>query len=236
MNFDKEKNMTINMQWLGHATWLMESEGRRLLVDPFLNDSPTSPVKADEVDAEVILVSHGHFDHVADVASIANRNGSQVIANYEIAEWFAKVHSLENTVGMNIGGHFKADFFHVKMTHAIHSSQLPDGSYGGNPGGFLLSLGDKNIYFACDTSLFSDMQLIGKNGVDVAVLPIGDLFTMGPEDSLEAIRLIQPRQVLPSHYGTWPPIEQDAEAWAKLVREETDAEPIVLSPGGRHTL
>ena len=95
---------------------------------------------------------------------------------------------------------------------------------------------DKNIYFACDTSLFSDMQLIGKSGVDVAVLPIGDLFTMGPEDSLEAIRLIQPRQVLPSHYGTWPPIEQDAEAWATLVREETDAEPIVLSPGGRHTL
>ena len=222
------------MQWLGHATWLIESDGHRLLVDPFLNDSPASPVKAEDVDAEVILVSHGHFDHVSDVASIARRNGAQVIANFEVADWFAKNHNLENTVGMNIGGQFKTDLFSVKMTHAIHSSQLPDGSYGGSPAGFLLSLGDTTIYFACDTSLFSDMQLIGKAGVDVAVLPIGDLFTMGPADSIEAIKLIQPKQVLPSHFGTWPPIEQDAEAWAEQVRKQTEAEPIVLSPGDRH--
>ncbi|MEE2826597.1 MAG: metal-dependent hydrolase [Planctomycetota bacterium] len=226
--------MPISMQWLGHATWLIESDGRRLLIDPFLNDSPTSPVKAEDVDADVILVSHGHFDHVSDVASIARRNGSQVIANFEVADWFAKNHNLENTVGMNIGGNFKTDLFSVKMTHAIHSSQLPDGSYGGSPAGFLLSLGDKTIYFACDTSLFSDMQLIGKAGVDVAVLPIGDLFTMGPADSIEAIKLIQPKQVLPSHFGTWPPIEQDAEAWAEQVRKQTEAEPIVLSPGDSH--
>jgi len=226
--------LPISMQWLGHATWLIESDGHRLLVDPFLNDSPTSPVKAEDVDAEVILVSHGHFDHVSDVASIARRNGSQVIANFEVADWFAKNHHLENTVGMNIGGNFKTDLFSVKMTHAIHSSQLPDGSYGGSPAGFLLSLDDKTIYFACDTSLFSDMQLIGKSGVDVAVLPIGDLFTMGPADSIEAIKLIQPKQVLPSHFGTWPPIEQDAEAWAEEVRKQTEAEPIVLSPGDRH--
>ncbi len=222
------------MQWLGHATWLIESDGRRLLIDPFLNDSPTSPVKAEDVDADVILVSHGHFDHVSDVASIARRNGSQVIANFEVADWFAKNHNLENTVGMNIGGNFKTDLFSVKMTHAIHSSQLPDGSYGGSPAGFLLGLGDKTIYFACDTSLFSDMQLIGNAGVDVAVLPIGDLFTMGPADSIEAIKLIQPKQVLPSHFGTWPPIEQDAEAWAEQVRKQTEAEPIVLSPGDSH--
>lgn len=222
------------MQWLGHATWLIESDGRRLLIDPFLNDSPTSPVKAEDVDADVILVSHGHFDHVSDVASIARRNGSQVIANFEVADWFAKNHNLENTIGMNIGGNFKTDLFSVKMTHAIHSSQLPDGSYGGSPAGFLLGLGDKTIYFACDTSLFSDMQLIGKAGVDVAVLPIGDLFTMGPADSIEAIKLIQPKQVLPSHFGTWPPIEQDGEAWAEQVRKQTEAEPIVLSPGDSH--
>ena len=227
--------MRTEIKWLGHATWLIEMEGRRLLLDPFLNDSPTSPVKADDVDADVILVSHGHFDHVSDVASIASRTGAQVIANYEIAEWFAKNHNLENTVGMNIGGNFQSDWFKLKMTHAIHSSQLPDGSYGGNPGGFLVSMGKMNIYFACDTSLFSDMQVIGRSGVDVAVLPIGDLFTMGPEDSIEAIKLIEPKQVLPSHYGTWPPIEQDAEAWANKVRDQTDAEPIVLTPGDSHT-
>ena len=148
--------MAIELTWLGHATWLIQWEQGKLLLDPFLNDSPTAPVKADEVEADVILVSHGHFDHVADVATIANRTGAQVIANYEIAEWFTKNHNLETTVGMNIGGNFQTESGAVKMTHAIHSSQLPDGSYGGNPGGFLVTLGEKKIYFACDTSLFSE--------------------------------------------------------------------------------
>ena len=118
------------------------------------------------------------------------------------------------------------------MTLAHHSSQLPDGSYGGNPAGFLLSTGDGTIYFACDTALFGDMKLIGTTGVDLAVLPIGDLFTMGPAASIEAIRLIQPRQVAPAHYNTWPPIQQDAQAWAAQVRQETNAKPLVLEPGG----
>ncbi len=228
--------MAIELTWLGHATWLIQWEQGKLLLDPFLNDSPTAPIKADEVEADVILVSHGHFDHVSDVASIANRTGAQVIANYEIAEWFAKNHNLETTVGMNIGGNFQTESGAVKMTHAIHSSQLPDGSYGGSPSGFLVTLGEKKIYFACDTSLFSDMQWIGRAGIDLAVLPIGDLFTMGPEDSIEAIKLIGPKQVLPSHFNTWPPIEQNAESWATMVRERTDAEPIVLTPGGSHTI
>jgi L-ascorbate metabolism protein UlaG (beta-lactamase superfamily) len=122
------------------------------------------------------------------------------------------------------------------MTVAWHSSQLPDGSYGGSPGGFLLQTVDGTIYFACDTALFSDMKLISGGGVDLAVLPIGDLFTMGPEDSLEAIKLINPTRVVPNHYNTWPPIQQDAEAWAKMVREQTSAEPLVLEPGGTISL
>jgi L-ascorbate metabolism protein UlaG (beta-lactamase superfamily) len=159
-----------------------------------------------------------------------------VITNFEISQWLANEHEVTNAVGMNLGGKVSLPFGTVKMTVAWHSSQLPDGSYGGNPGGFLLTTEDGTIYFACDTALFSDMELIGKAGVDLAVLPIGDLFTMGPEDSVEAIKLIQPQRVLPAHYNTWPPIEQDAAAWAELVKGQTAAEPLVIQPGGKVTL
>ncbi|HRX79900.1 MAG: metal-dependent hydrolase [Planctomycetaceae bacterium] len=224
--------MTIELTWLGHASWAIKAGDHRILIDPFLNDSPTAPVKADDVEATFIFVSHGHFDHVADVASIANRTGATVVSNYEIATWFAEKQQVKNTIGMNLGGGVDLPFGRAKLTIAYHSSQLPDGSYGGNPGGWLLTIGDKKIYFACDTALFSDMQLIGNAGIDLAVLPIGDLFTMGPEDSIEALHLILPKKVVPSHYNTWPPIEQDAAAWAERVRRETIAEPIVVEPGG----
>ena len=223
--------MAIDLKWLGHGTWLINSGEHSILLDPFLDDSPTAPVKAADINATHILVSHGHFDHVADVAPIANRTGATVVAIYEVAEWFSNQHKVENTLGMNLGGTIELPFGSVKMTPALHSSQLPDGSYGGAPAGFLLTLNGSRIYFACDTALFSDMQLIGKEGIDLAVLPIGDHFTMGPEDSLTAIKLISPKQVAPAHYNTWPPIEQDGAAWAKRVQEETTAIPHVLTPG-----
>ena len=228
--------MATELTWLGHCTWSLQTGGKTILLDPFLDENPAAPVKSDEVAADYILVSHGHFDHVADVAAIAHRTGATVVAIYEIAEWFSNKHGVKNTVGMNIGGGVNLPFGRVKLTMALHSSQLPDGCNGGNPGGFLLTLPDSKIYFACDTGLFFDMQLIGAAGIDLAVLPIGDLFTMGPADSIEAIKLIQPRRVVPSHYNTWPPIQQDAEAWANRVRQETAAEPIVLPPGGKLSL
>ncbi|MAD79564.1 MAG: metal-dependent hydrolase [Planctomycetaceae bacterium] len=228
--------MTTEMTWLGHGSWAIETGGHTILLDPFLNDSPTSPVKADDVKADYILVSHGHFDHVADVASIANRTGATVVAAYEVSAWFESQHGVKNTVGMNLGGGIDLPFGRVTMTVAHHSSQLPDGSYGGNPAGFLLKLADGTVYFACDTALFSDMQLIGRAGIDLAVLPIGDLFTMGPADSIEAIKLIHPRRVAPAHYNTWPPIEQNAATWADSVRANTEAEPVVLDPGDKFTL
>ncbi|MDP6468479.1 MAG: metal-dependent hydrolase [Pirellulaceae bacterium] len=228
--------MTTEITWLGHGSWAIETGGHTILLDPFLNDSPTSPVKADDVKADYILVSHGHFDHVADVASIANRTGATVVAAYEVSAWFESQHGVKNTVGMNLGGGIDLPFGRVTMTVAHHSSQLPDGSYGGNPAGFLLKLADGTVYFACDTALFSDMQLIGRAGIDLAVLPIGDLFTMGPADSIEAIKLIHPRRVAPAHYNTWPPIEQNAATWADSVRANTEAEPVVLDPGDKFTL
>ena len=137
---------------------------------------------------------------------------------------------------MNLGGTVALPFGKVKMTPALHSSQLPDGSDGGVPAGFLLTLAEGKVYFACDTALFSDMRLIGDAGIDLAVLPIGDHFTMGPDDSISAIRLIRPARVAPAHYNTFPPIRQDAQAWASQVRTETDAEPEVIEPGGTISL
>ena len=219
----------MKLTWYGHGTWLIETGDHRIVLDPFFDDNPAATVAAADVEADFILISHGHFDHVADAAAIANRTGATLVAIYEIAEWFGKNHSVEKTIGMNVGGVIELPFGQVKMTMAQHSSQLPDGSNGGVAGGFILTAENKSVYFACDTGLFSDMRLY--RGVDMAVLPIGDLFTMGPADSIEAIKLIEPKQVLPAHYGTWPPIEQDAQAWAKAVSDTTQANPVVLKPG-----
>src|SRR5690606_932403 len=175
--------------------------------------------------ADFILVTHGHEDHVADVEAIAKRTGALLIGVYEICQWFQK-RGVTNTLGMNLGGSTKQPFGRLKLTLAHHSSTMPDGSPGGNPAGLLLWLEGATVYFAGDTALFSDMERIGQAGLDLAVLPIGDLFTMGPEDSIEAIKLLKPKRVLPTHYNTWPPIAQDAEAWAEAVRRETSAEPI----------
>lgn len=228
--------MATTLRWLGHGCWSVETLGKTILLDPFLNDSPTAPVKADAVRADFILVSHGHFDHVADAASIANRTGATVVANYEICEWLGK-QGVKNTQPMNLGGGIDLPFGRVKMTIAHHSSVLPDGSGGGNPGGFVLTLSDgKKIYFACDTGLFYDMKLIGAVGLDLAVLPIGDRFTMGPDDAIEAVKLLKPKRVVPSHYNTWPPIAQDTAAWVARIKAETQTEPIVVAPGGTITL
>jgi L-ascorbate metabolism protein UlaG (beta-lactamase superfamily) len=224
--------MPTELTWLGHASWQLKTARHTLLVDPFLDDSPTAPFKASSAAADYVLVSHGHFDHIADAAKIANRTGATVISNYEITTWLAKQHGVKNTLGGNLGGGASLPFGHVKLTLAFHSSSLPDGANGGNPCGFLISLsGGPRIYFACDTALFGDMGLIGAGGLDVAILPIGDLFTMGQDDAVAAVKLLQPGKVIPSHYNTWPPIAQDPQRWAERVRAETAAQPIVMQPG-----
>ena len=223
--------MATRVRWLGHACLLVESDGRRLLIDPFLTGNPAAAAKPGEVPADFILVSHGHGDHLGDTVAVAKRTGATVVANYEISEWLkrqgvAKVH------GQQHGGGHAFPFGRVKLTLAFHGSVLPDGTYGGNPCGFLLYLNDgKKVYDAADTGLFGDMRLIGEEGIDLAVLPIGDNFTMGPDDALRAVKLLQPKRVVPIHYNTWELIAQDAAAWAEQVRKQTKAEPVVLQPG-----
>jgi L-ascorbate metabolism protein UlaG (beta-lactamase superfamily) len=229
--------MASQLTWLGHNCWSLESGGKTLLIDPFLDESPTAPKKSADVKADFVLVSHGHADHVGDTVKIAKRTGATVIANFEVGQWLGKKGiDDDKIVDMNPGGGVQQPFGHVKMTIAHHSSSMPDGSYGGVPGGFLLTLGREKIYFACDTALFLDMKLIGAGGLGLAVLPIGDRYTMGPDDSIDAIKLLSPRRVAPCHYNTWPPIAQDARAWAEKVRTHTAAEPIVLEPGGKITM
>lgn len=229
--------MSIKTTWLGHNCWLLEAAGHTLLIDPFLDDSPTAPVKAAEVEADFVLVSHGHFDHITDAAAVAKRTGATVLANFEVANWLqGQGVQADHCVGLNPGGGIEQPFGRVEMTVAHHSSSFPDGSYAGVACGIVIETDGKRLYFACDTAPFGDMQLIGKKGLDLAVLPIGDQFTMGPEGSVEATQLLSPTKVLPCHYNTWPPIEQDAEAWAQTIRDETTAEPIVLQPGEFLTL
>ena len=223
--------MATRVCWLGHACLLFESDGTHVLVDPFLTGNPAAAAKADKVPADCILVSHGHGDHVGDTVAVAKRTGATVICNYEMSEWFGK-QGLKKVHGQQHGGGHKHSFGRVKLTLAFHGSMLPDGSYGGNPAGFLITFNDgRKVYDAADTGLFGDMRLIGEEGIDLAILPIGDNYTMGPDDALRAVKLIQPRKVMPIHFNTWELIAQDATAWAALVRQQTQAQPVVLKPG-----
>lgn len=222
--------MSTKITWYGHATLGIETGGYRILVDPFFSGNPVSPIKPEKAEADFILVSHGHGDHMGDTVAVAKRTGATVISNFEITNWLGtkgiKTHS------QHIGGGFTHPFGYLKLTMALHGSALPDGSYGGNPVGFLLTTREgQRIYLACDTGLFGDMRLIGEEGIDLAALPIGDNFTMGPQDALRAVKLLTPKFVIPIHYNTWELIAQDVHAWAKQVESETSAKVQVLKPG-----
>ncbi|HML24451.1 MAG TPA: metal-dependent hydrolase [Aggregatilinea sp.] len=229
--------MTIQVTWLGHSAFALKIGTYDILIDPFLTGNPLAAADPKEIPADFILVSHGHGDHIGDTTSIAKRTGATVVANNEIGRWFRSKHGLEKVHTLNPGGGIKLPFGRVELTIAHHSSSLPDGSYGGEPNGILIFTDEgKNIYHAGDTNAFLDMQLIGEHGLDLAILPIGDYFTMGTEGSLKAIELLKPKCVIPMHYNTFDAVAQDVVVWAQRVNNETDAKPVVLDPGGTFEL
>jgi len=228
--------MGVSFTWLGHSAFALDIDGHPILIDPFLTGNPLGAASPDQLPAEVILLSHAHGDHVGDTIAIAKRTGAQVLCNFEMGNWLM-AQGVNNVMQGNTGGSYDCGFMRVKWTIAHHSAALPDGSYGGNPNGFVITTqSGKRLYFAGDTGLFMDMQLIGDERIDVAFLPVGDLFTMGPEDSLKAIGYVRPRVVVPMHYNTFPGIAINVVEWANRVNSVTNAVPVVLDPGGTYTL
>ena len=197
--------------YYGQSTFMIETGGKKLLFDPFITPNPLAKdIDINNLKPDYILVSHGHGDHVADLIAIQKNSGAIVICIAEIAGWLQK-QGIDNAHGMNIGGAFNFDFGKVKMVVAIHSSTLPDGSPGGNPAGFVLYAEGKKIYYAGDTALTSDMKLLADENIDWSFLPIGDNYTMGPDDAIKASDFVDCKNVVGMHYDTFPVIKIDKD-------------------------
>ena len=203
----------MRLTYYGHAAFSVETKGKNLLFDPFISPNPLAAhIKVADLRPDYILLSHAHGDHVADVETIARQSGATVVSIFEIADYYAQK-GIQSTHPMNFGGAWDFDFGKVKMVQAAHSSVFPDGTYGGNPGGFIISNEEGAFYYAGDTALMMDMKIWGgQYDFRFVVLPIGDNFTMGVEDAVTAARFLQAKRVVGVHYNTFPYIEIDTEA------------------------
>lgn len=226
----------LSITWYGHATFVITTPGgKRIVTDPWLEGNPKCPPDMKRIDqADVILLSHGHFDHTGDIVSVARSTGAPAVAIFELASWIEKK-GVQKTVGMNIGGTVNVAGLDITMTPAIHSSSVAEGDvtqYLGLAAGFVIKLEDgRKIYYAGDTAVFGDMRLIGEmHHPDVAFLPIGDHFTMGPEAAAMAARMLGVRQVVPMHYGTFPLLTGTPDALKRLV-DPHGIDVLVLEPG-----
>lgn len=218
----------VEVRYLGHSAVLLTDGKTRIVIDPFLTGNPMAAASLAEVQADLILVTHAHGDHFGDSVALSKKGGT-VVSTFEIGT-YAEKHGAKS-LPMNLGGTYRFAGGWLKWVPAWHSSSFPDGTYGGMPMGVVVELGGKRIYHAGDTALFSDMRLIGELQLDLALLPIGDHFTMGPEDALKALDLLRPKRVVPIHYNTFPPIQQDGEAFARRAKER-GVEGHALKPGG----
>jgi L-ascorbate metabolism protein UlaG (beta-lactamase superfamily) len=225
----------VKATFLGHSCWAIREDDREVLIDPWLTGNPQAAATAESQNPTAILVTHAHNDHMGDVEGIARRSGALVVSNFEIASYLQG--KGVNAHPMHLGGARTFDWGWVKLTLAFHGSTLwleeeQQALTLGHPCGFLLRMGGRTIYHAGDTALFGDMALIGRrHPIDLALLPIGDNFTMGIDDAVEAVRLLQPTAVAPMHYNTFPPIAQDPQEFVRKVSAETSARPIVVAPG-----
>jgi L-ascorbate metabolism protein UlaG (beta-lactamase superfamily) len=198
----------ITLTFLGHSGFLVEGGGHRVAIDPFLTGNPAATLRPEEVACDAIAVTHGHADHLGDTVAIAIANRATVYAAFEICEYCGE-HGVERLEPMNPGGRVSGAFGFVALTQAFHSSSF-EGRYMGMPCGLILEIGGARIYHCGDTGLFGDMALIGEiYRPEIAMIPIGDRFTMGPDLATRAAEMIKPKVAIPVHYNTWPPIEQD---------------------------
>lgn len=219
------------LKFLGHACFQLSSGDTSIIFDPFLSDNPNQIVKPEEVKVNYVLVSHGHADHLGDAISIAQANNATVISTAEIArlcgEKGCKSHA------MHLGGKHRFDFGYVRLTLAFHGAGVP----GGHACGFVVKFNDKIVYFAGDTALFGDMALLGRlEKIDWALLPIGDNYTMGPDDAVEAVAMLKPKHVIPMHYNTWPVIAQDPLLFKQNVEDRLNIPVTVIKPGESITI
>ena len=206
----------MKITYYGHSCVELETNGVKLLFDPFISHNPLAGhIDVNSVKPNFILLSHGHADHMADLFTVQSNSGAKVICIADIAHWL-EAKGIKDAHGMNIGGSFNFDFGRAKMVYALHSSSMPDGSYGGNPAGFVIYAEGKKVYFAGDTALTYDMKLLADENLDLAILPIGDNYTMGAADAVKTCEFINCKNVMGVHYDTFPPIKIDKEATAKL--------------------
>ena len=223
--------MTIT--YFGHSAIQIETGGTTLLFDPFIdgNSHAEGVVTVGDLSPDVILITHAHYDHWGDTPAIAERTGAQIVGQWEVCEYAKREHGHENVHPMNTGGTWDFAWGRVTQTYARHSSSFADGTYGGLAGGYLLHAEDLLIYNAGDTALFPDMERIGRtHRIDLAFLPIGDDLTMGLDDAVEAARRLRAKRVVPVHYGTFPFIEVDVDAWASKM-DDAGLEALVMQPG-----
>lgn len=207
----------IKFTYFGHSCFMIEGSKGKIIIDPFLKGNPHVKVNPNEILINAILVSHGHADHLGDAVEISQRNKAPIIGVYEIVQYCTKQGAFGGHA-MNIGGSYRFDFGEVQLTPALHSSGCPDGSYGGNPCGFIIKMDNKTLYFAGDTGLSMEMKLISElHNIDVAFLPIGDNYTMGPADAASAVEFLKPKLAVPMHYNTLPEIQQDPEDFVDKV-------------------
>jgi L-ascorbate metabolism protein UlaG (beta-lactamase superfamily) len=223
----------MKITWIGHSAFALEADGKSVLIDPYITGNPAATVAPGDFAPQTIILTHAHNDHVGDTVEIARRAGSRVIATHELATWIGS-QGVPGATGANHGGTVQFDGGSTKFTPAWHTSSysIGDGWVApGLPAGHVVRFGGKISYFAGDTCLFGDMALIGEAGLDLAVIPIGDNFTMGPDDAIRAIGFLNPALVIPCHYNTFPPIKQDGAAFKTRVESETTARCLLLQPG-----